>query len=87
LRILHHGHDERTAAGDDLEDPIAHRPALDSEAGHDQRLVGRGHLPQHLEQDRQQQRDEDDGGDDHDQRGVHGDSSGSGVTSTLRGGS
>ena len=26
LRLLHHGHDERAAAGDDLEDPIARPP-------------------------------------------------------------
>jgi hypothetical protein len=46
LRLLHDRNHERAAAGDDLEDPVADRAALDAEAGHDQRLVGGGHFPQ-----------------------------------------
>src|SRR5262249_42293608 len=57
------------------------------EAGHDQRLVGGRDLPQHLEQDREDQRHEDHGGDDHDERAVQLPvSCVRGVTKTSRGG-
>ncbi len=71
LRLLQHGHDERAAAGDDLEDPVADRSTLDAEPGDDQRLIGGWHLPQRLEQDRQKERDPDDEREHDDQRGVH----------------
>jgi hypothetical protein len=94
LGLLQDGQDERAAAGDDLEHLPRRRGLARPDARDDQRLIGRGDLPQALEQQRQEQGKEDDRpDDDQDHEGcvVHCASllmgSLSRVTSTVRGGS
>ena len=57
LRALQHRHDQRAAARNDLEGLVASDGSLGREPGHDQRLVGRGHLPHALEEQEKQDRD------------------------------